>query len=132
MANPKGNPQNLTKPGDGKHHEFTDEERRKGGANSHDEYRLKKLLEKYSAMTPDVPEILAKMRKFGDADELLTNEKAIAMRIVIGARNGDPKMIDRYMEATGQKIQRNINENRNIEYKPLVDLTKRNKNGGEK
>jgi hypothetical protein len=129
MANPNGNPQNLTKPGDGKHHELTDEDRRKGGEVTKERFAMARLLGDFGKLVPDVEEIKARMRKFGVADDKVTNESAIAVRIIIGARSGDPKMIDRYLEATGQKIIRNVNENHNYEMKPLVDLTKRKKNG---
>ena len=43
--------------------------------------------------------------------------------------NGDHKSVAEFMDGTGQKITRNINENHNVEYKPLIDLTKRKKNG---
>jgi hypothetical protein len=129
MANPKGTPENLTKPGDGKHYEFTKEDRQKAGESTKEHYAMAKLLGEFGKLVPDVEEIKLRMKRFGIADDKVTNESAIAVRIIIGARNGDPKMIDRYLEATGQKIVRNINENHNIEMKPLVDLTKRKKNG---
>ena len=129
MANPKGTPENLTKPGDGKHYEFTNEDRKKGGESTKEHYAMAKLLGEFGKLVPDVEEIKLRMKRFGIADDKVTNESAIAVRIIIGARNGDPKMIDRYLEATGQKIVRNVNENHNYEMKPLVDLTKRKKNG---
>lgn len=129
MANPKGNPQNLTKPGDPKHHELTQEDRKKGAETANENYRIAKLLERFGAMSPDAPDVINRMRKFGITDKTLTNEGAIAVRIILGARAGDAKMIEKYLEATGQKVIRNVNENHNIEYKPLVDLTKRKKNG---
>ena len=129
MANPKGTPENLTKPGDGKHYEFTDEDRHKAGEATKEHYAMAKLLDDFGKLVPDIEDIKTRMKKFGVADEKVTNESAIAVRIIIGARSGDPKMIDRYLEATGQKIIRNVNENHNYEMKPLVDLTKRKKNG---
>jgi hypothetical protein len=129
MSNPKGTPENLTKPGDGKHYEFTNEDRQKAGKSTKEHYAMAKLLDDFGKLPPDIEDIKKRMRKFGVADDKVTNESAIAVRIIIGARSGDPKMIDRYLEATGQKIIRNVNENHNYEMKPLVDLTKRKKNG---
>ena len=129
MANPNGNPQNLTKPGDGKHYELTDADRRKGGEVMRERCAMARLLNDFGKLVPDVEEIKKRMKKFGIPDDKVTNESAIAVRILIGARNGNPKMIELYLEATGQKVNRNINENHNIEYEPLVDLTKRAKNG---
>lgn len=128
MANPKGNPQNLTKPGDPNHHYLTQADRLKGAEAQRKKCQLAKLLNEFGSYKPDSDKILARMEKFGVPKEKQTNEAAIAAAITVGARAGNPQMIDRYMEATGQKIQRNVNENHNIEYKPLVDLTKRKKN----
>lgn len=129
MANPKGNPQNLTKPGDEKHHVLTDEDRRKAGETVKNRHAMAKLLEEFGKLAPNVEDIKKRMRSFGVPEDCVTNESAIAVSIITGARSGDPKMIDRYLEATGQKIIRNVNENHNYEMKPLVDLTKRKKNG---
>lgn len=128
MANPKGNPKNLAKPGDPKHHKLTHEDQLKGAEAMRKKCQLARLLEEFGSYKPDSDKIIARMKKFGVPEKMQTNEAAIAAAITVGARAGNPQMIDRYMEGTGQKIQRNVNENHNIEYKPLVDLTKRKKN----
>ena len=73
--------------------------------------------------------VSAMIEEMGITDEEMTNQMAIAVRIALGAVNGDHKSVAEFMDGTGQKITRNINENHNVEYKPLIDLTKRKKNG---
>lgn len=129
MANPKGNPQNLTKPGDPRHHVLTKEDCAKGGARMGENKKIANLLNEFDDMKVDIPEIRGRLKKFGISEDKATNAAAIAARIIIGARSGNPKMVELYLEASGQKKVHNVNENHNIEYKPLVDLTKRKKNG---
>lgn len=108
---------------------------RKGGIASGEARRkrktLKELLEQVADKKVQSEKIKQTLREMGVADEDMTNQMAIAVRIALGALNGDHKSISEYMDGTGQKITRNINENHNIEYKPLVDLTKRKKNGAK-
>lgn len=129
MANPNGNPQNLKRPGDPKFHELTLEDKKKGAEISNRKQGIMRLLDKYAQLKITDQELIDKMRDFGITDESLVNEGAIAVQIVSGAAKGDPKMIDTYLETTGQKVTHSINENYNADVTPLVDLTKRQKNG---
>lgn len=90
---------------------------------------LKELLEAVAEKNVQSDKIKKTLSDLGFEDNEQTYNLAIAVRIMNGALNGDHKSISEYMDGTGQKITRNINENHNIEYKPLVDLTKRKKNG---
>lgn len=106
---------------------------RKGGIASGEARRkkrtLKELLEAVAEKNVQSDKIKKTLSDLGFEDNEQTYNLAIAVRIMNGALNGDHKSISEYMDGTGQKITRNINENHNIEYKPLVDLTKRKKNG---
>lgn len=105
----------------------------KGGIASGEARRkkrtLKELLEAVAEKNVQSDKIKKTLSDLGFEDNEQTYNLAIAVRIMNGALNGDHKSISEYMDGTGQKITRNINENHNIEYKPLVDLTKRKKNG---
>ena len=106
---------------------------RKGGIASGEARRkkrtLKELLEAVAEKNVQSDKIKKTLSDLGFEDNEQTYNLAIAVRIMNGALNGDHKSISEYMDGTGQKITRNINENHNIEYKPLIDLTKRKKNG---
>lgn len=108
---------------------------RKGGIASGEARRrkrtLKELLEAVAEKNVQSDKIKKTLSDLGFEDNEQTYNLAIAVRIMNGALNGDHKSISEYMDGTGQKITRNINENHNIEYKPLIDLTKRKKNGAK-
>lgn len=105
----------------------------KGGVASGEARRrrktLKELLEQVADKKVQSEKIRKVLEEMGITDEEMTNQMAIAVRIALGAVNGDHKSVAEFMDGTGQKITRNINENHNVEYKPLIDLTKRKKNG---
>lgn len=90
---------------------------------------LKKALEFIGSQKPTSEKVLQAMDAAGIPKEEQTNEMAGALRIVLGYVGGDHKSVAEYMKGTGQEITRSINENHNVEYKPLIDLTKRKKNG---
>lgn len=90
---------------------------------------LKELLEEVADKPVTNEKIKQSLAELGFEDEDMNIHLAIAVRIAMGALNNDHKSISEFMDGTGQKITRNINENHNVEYKPLVDLTKRKKNG---
>lgn len=114
-------------------HKLTSAESAKGGVNSGIAKRkrrnLRENLEYLASLKPTSAKAIEIMRKAGLSDDEIDRGAAIAMRIMLGAESGDHKSIAEYMEGTGQKITKNINENHNIEYPPLVDLRKRKKNG---
>lgn len=92
---------------------------------------LKKALEYIGSQRPSSEKIKQAMTQAGIPEEEQTNEMAGALRIVLGFVSGDHKSVSEYMKGTGQEITRSINENHNVEYKPLIDLTKRKKNGAK-
>lgn len=114
-------------------HKLTVEEASMGGIASgkvrKQRKMLKELLEEVADKQVKSEKIKATLAEMGFEDNEQTNQLAIAVRVILGAVQGDHKSIAEFMDGTGQKITRNINENHNVEYKPLVDLTKRKKNG---
>lgn len=133
---------NLLKPGDPKHHTLTAEDRAKAVKNAakkhHELKTLRDAVNFIAGLEIKGEKNKAILKDAGIPDDLLTNEFAIAHNIVQGALKNDHKSIAEYMDATGQRITRNINENHNLEYKPLIDLTNRKavlekkKNAGKK
>lgn len=107
----------------------------KGGIASGEARRkkkmLKELLEEVAEKQVKNEKIRQTLAEMGFEDEDMNIHLAIAVRIAMGALNNDHKSISEFMDGTGQKITRNINENHNLEYKPLIDLTKRKKNGAK-
>ena len=129
------NEQNLIYSTDPDGHKLTVEEQKMGGIASGKARRqystLKKALEYIGSQKPSSEKIKQAMTQAGIPEEEQTNEMAGALRIVLGFVSGDHKSVSEYMKGTGQEITRSINENHNVEYKPLVDLTKRKKNGAK-
>lgn len=117
-------------------HVLTVEEQSKGGQKSAEVKRQRKTLKELLELVADKQVNNDKIRKtlaeIGINDEDMTNQMAVAVRIMLGAVNGDHKSVSEFMDGTGQKIAHNINENHNVEYKPLVDLTKIKRNKGKK
>ena len=109
------------------------EEAKKGGIKSGETRRkmknLKMCLEYLEGKKVTSEKIKKAMAEYGVPEDEMTMEMAGALRIATGFVNGDHKAVQEYMKGTGQEIVRSVNENHNIEYKPLVDLTKRKKNG---
>lgn len=107
----------------------------KGGIASGEARRrkkmLKELLEEVAEKQVKNEKIRQTLADLGYEDEDMSIHLAIAVRIAMGALSNDHKSIAEFMDGTGQKIIRNVNENHNIEYKPLIDLTKRKKNGAK-
>ena len=101
------------------------------GAKRRQYSTLKKALEYIGSQKPTSEKIKQAMTQAGIPEDEQTNEMAGALRIVLGFVGGDHKSVQEYMKGTGQEITRNINENHNLEYKPLIDLTKRKKNGAK-
>ena len=116
-------------------HVLTVEEQSMGGKASGESRRkmknLKMCLEYLAGKQVTNEKIKKAMLEYGIPEDEMTMEMAGALRIATGFVNGDHKAVQEYMKGTGQEIIKNVNENHNIEYKPLVDLTKRKKNGQE-
>lgn len=130
------NEQNLVPGNTPEGHKLTKAESAKGGVNSGIAKRkrrtLKETLEYLATLKPTSKQVEDTLRQMGIPEEDINIGTAIAVKIMNGAQRGDHKAVQEYMEGTGQKIVRNLNENHNIEYKPLIDLTKRPKNGEKK
>ena len=116
-------------------HVLSVEEASKGGKASGESRRkmknLKMCLEYLAGKQVTNEKIKRAMSEFGIPEDEMTIEMAGALKIAAGFMNGDHRAVQEYMKGTGQEIIKNVNENHNIEYKPLVDLTKRKKNGQE-
>ena len=130
------NEQNLVPSTDPEGHKLTSEDSAKGGRNSGKARRnrrtLKETLEYLATLKPTSKQVEDTLRQMGIPEEDINIGTAIAVKIMNGAQRGDHKAVREYMEGTGQKIIKNLNENHNIEYPPMVDLTKRPKNGDRK
>ena len=126
---------NLIPASDPNGHKLTLAEQSAGGKASGEARRRMKNLKmclEYLGGKPVTNERIRKtMSEFGIPEDEQTIEMAGALKIAAGFMNGDHKAVQEYMKGTGQEITRSVNENHNIEYKPLVDLTKRKKNGQE-
>lgn len=130
------NEQNLIPASAPNGYKLSAEEQSKGGKASVEARRrkksLKELVEMFANLPPSDPALIDRLKQEGIAEEEITRGALIARNIVIGAVNQDHKAVAEYMDVTGQRIIRNVNENHNIEYKPLVDLTIRKKNQEDK
>lgn len=67
------------------------------------------------------------LRDAGVADEDLINDTMGMWQLTMKAAKGDPNAMEKLAKIRKQLL--NVNENHNYEMKPLVDLTKRKKNG---
>lgn len=67
------------------------------------------------------------LRDAGVADEDLVNDTMGMWQLTMKAAKGDPNAMEKLAKIRKQLL--NVNENHNYEMKPLVDLTKRKKNG---
>ena len=125
---------NLPLPGEPNFHELTREERVAGQKASalakKRKQSLKELIEKIESGSPR-PENKKRLIEAGLDPEEATKAAMIAYHIVTGASNNDHKSIEEYLNVTGQKIVRNVNENYNVEMKPLIDLSELDPEEGE-
>lgn len=71
------------------------------------------------------------LRDAGVADEDLVNDTMGMWQLTMKAAKGDPNAMEKLAKIRKQLQTVNVNENHNYEMKPLVDLTKRKKNGAE-
>lgn len=125
------NEQNLRPGGHPDAHKFTREEHQKGGIASAKSRRrqktLKEMCELFASLKPQDPKIIAQLKKEGIDDEDITRGALIARNIVIGAGNQDHRAVAEYMDATGQRLNMNINQNMNMELKPILPEIKDDK-----
>lgn len=120
------NDENLT-------HKLTVDEQRAGGRASGKARRQRKTLAQIGDMIGGLDiksdknrEIL---RQAGITDEDMINDVGMLFRLNLKAQNGDTRAIELLAKLRGQfkeQIQAEV-----AEVKPLVDLTRRKKNGGE-
>lgn len=106
---------------------------RKGGIASGKARREKKtwaqILERIGSLPVKSEKNKAIMREAGITDDEMISDVQKLFRLNMKADAGDPKAIEMIAKIRGELKNVNINENHNIEYTPLVDLTKRKKNG---
>lgn len=106
---------------------------RKGGIASGKARREKKtwaqILERIGSLPVKSEKNKAIMRDAGITDDEMISDVQKLFRLNMKADAGDPKAIEMIAKIRGELKNVNINENHNIEYTPLVDLTKRKKNG---
>lgn len=123
FGQPNGNPQ----------HKLTEEELRKGGIESGktraENRTFKQWLERMGNLKIKSEKDKAILKDAGLTDEEMISDAKKMYRLNQKADAGDPKSIELVAKLKGQLTNININENHNIEYKPLVDLTERKKNG---
>lgn len=120
-------------PNGNEQHQLTEEEVRKGGVHSGEARREKKtwaqILERIGSLPVKSEKNKAIMRDAGITDDEMISDVQKLFRLNMKADAGDPKAIEMIAKIRGELKNVNINENHNIEYTPLVDLTKRKKNG---
>ena len=90
----------------------------------------KDILEMLGAKKAKSKKIKELMKELGIPDDEQTSDVAKMFNLDLRSQSGDPKALETEAKIRGQFAPtKNVNENHNIEYKPLVDLTKRKKNG---
>lgn len=117
-----------------KPHILTVEEQRAGGRKSGEVRAKRKTLAQIGDMIGGLDITSEKnreiLREAGITDEDMINDVGMMFRLHLKAQNGDTRAIELLAKMRGQlkeQIQAEV-----AEVKPLVDLTKRKKNGGEK
>ena len=124
-----GNVKNLT-------HKLTVEEQREGGKRSGEVRRQKKtwaeLLERLGSLPTQSAKNKEILRKAGLSEDEMVSDMVKMWQLDAAAQKGDIRAIETQARIRGEfAAVKNINENLNYEMKPLVDLTKRNKNGAD-
>lgn len=127
MMKKMANPENLVPQA----HKLTVEEQSKGGRISGEKKRQRKTLREIGDMIGGLEVKSEKNRKImrdaGITDEDMIRDVEAMFMLSIKARNGDTRAIELMAKLRGQlKEQQQIEV---AEMKPLVDLTKRPKNG---
>ena len=114
-------------------HDLTVDEARKGGIKSGETRRAKKTLAQIGDMIGSLDikseKNRAILREAGITDEDMINDVGMMFRLNLKAQNGDTRAIELLSKLRGQFKEQISAEV--AEVKPLVDLTKRKKNGEE-
>lgn len=122
------NPENLIPQA----HKLTVDEQSKGGRNSGRTRRKKKtfreLIQVFGATYVSKPDIVEEMTAMGIEPEDLTNDMAVVIGQYTAAVKGKTDAATWIRDTKGEKPH-DVLETPDIVYKPLVDLTKRKKNG---
>lgn len=112
-------------------HKLTVEEQSKGGKISGEKKRQRKTLAQIGDMIGGLniksEKNRAILRDAGITDEDMINDVGMMFRLNLKAQQGDPKAIELLSKLRGQFKEQIAAEV--AEVKPLVDLTKRKKNG---
>lgn len=113
-------------------HKLTVEEQSKGGKASVKARRQRKTLAQIGDMIGGLDIKSEKnreiMRKAGITDEDMINDVGMLFRLNMKAQNGDTKAIELLSKLRGQFKEQVSAE---LEYKPIVDLTKLRKKNGD-
>lgn len=115
-------------------HQLTVEEASRGGRKSGEVRRQqrswKELLNRLGQLPVLNQNNAQMMKSAGLSEDEINSDMAKMYRLDLAAQNGDVKAMELQAKIRGEFSPiKNVNENHNIEYKPLVDLTKRKKNG---
>ena len=115
-------------------HELTKEEVRKGGINSGMARAKKKtwkeLLDMFGEKGAKSKKMKELMKELGIPENEQTSDAAKMFNLDLRSQSGDPKALETEAKIRGQFAPiKSVNENHNLEYKPLIDLTERKKNG---
>ena len=112
-------------------HVLTVEEQSKGGKMSGEKRRQRKTLAEIGDMIGNLDikseKNRAILREAGIADEDMINDVGMIFRLNLKAQNGDTRAIELLSKLRGQFKE--VQSVEVAEVKPLVDLTKRKKNG---
>ena len=114
-------------------HKLTLEEQRAAGRRSGEVRRAKKTLAQIGEMIGNLDIKSEKnreiLRQAGIMDEDMINDVGMMFRLNMKAQNGDTRAIELLAKLRGQ-FKEQINTTVNVP-KPLIDLTKRKKNGSD-
>ena len=128
------NEQNLRPFTSEQSHEEAVKNGRKGGIASGASRRQvatwKEILEMLGAKKAKSKKIRELMTELGIPEEKQVSDVAKMFNLDLRSQSGDPKALDTEAKIRGQFAPiKSVNENHNVEYKPLVDLSERKKNG---
>lgn len=88
------------------------------------------ILEMLGAKKAKSKKIKELMEELGIPENEQTSDVAKMFNLDLRSQSGDPKALETEAKIRGQFAPiKNVNENHNLEYKPLIDLTERKKNG---
>lgn len=117
---------------DNKPHKLSADEARKGGKNSGETRRRKKtfreLIEQFGELEVKNPKIRRTMEELGVNPEEFTNDMAAVIGQYMQAQKGNTSAFLGIRDTKGEKPVDKV-EQTVVAPKPLIDLTKRKKNG---